>query len=81
MIRSFCVNALVGVSLVGLSAGCHYRITNPESGRTYYATGYKDYKQSGAIRFKDVATGKTVTLDSWESQQISSEEFKAQTSD
>lgn len=65
--------------LVGLTLflfGCHYRVTNPESGRTYYTTNYKDYKQTGAIRFKDHRTGNTVTLSSWETKQIPKGEYE-----
>jgi len=66
-------------AFVLLLTGCHYRIINPESGRTYYTTGYKDYKTTGSIRFRDKLTGRKVTLHSWESEQISQEEFKTQT--
>lgn len=70
------VSTLIGFLL--FQAGCHYRITNPESGRTYYTTNYKDYKHSGAIRFKDRRTGKTVTLNSWETEQIPKDEYQTE---
>ena len=60
-----------------LLTGCYYKITNPESGREYYSTDYKDYKESGSIRFKDKRTGKLVTLSSWEVEKLDKEEYQA----
>ncbi|MEM7625727.1 MAG: hypothetical protein AAF333_08865 [Planctomycetota bacterium] len=45
---------------VVFSAGCtYYQITDPTTGKTYYTTNWnrKD-NESGAVQFKDMASGK-----------------------
>ncbi len=70
-------NRCILIVLACLMTGCYYRITNPESGREYYSTDYKDYKESGSIRFRDKRTGKLVTLNSWEVEKLPKEEYHA----
>lgn len=57
---------------------CHYRVTDPGSGRVYYTNNIKRYKQSGTIKFKDKLTGQHVTLSSSEYEDLSDKEFKLQ---
>lgn len=81
MTKHIVASVLVCIAFLGSLAGCHYRITDPQSGRTYYTTNYKDYKSTGSIRFKDARTGKTVTLNAWESELIPEKQYKAHVSD
>ena len=73
---------LTGVILGGLTvmiAGCtnYYRVTDPSSGKSYYTTKVGDAGRAGAVKIKDQKTGSTVTLQSSEVKEISSEEYEA----
>ncbi len=62
-----------------LATGCtYYSVTDPASGKVYYTDNWnqKRHDQSGAIRFKDAATGDEVTLQSSQVRKISEERFK-----
>jgi len=63
-----------------LLAGCasYYKVTDPTSGKNYYAKSVKE-KSDGSVRFKDESTGGNVTLQSSEVLEISKDEFKANT--
>lgn len=54
-------------------AGCisYYRITDPSSGKTYYATKVGEAGGAGAVKIKDEKTGSPVTLQSSEVKEIS----------
>lgn len=60
-------------------AGCtsHYRVTDPASGKEYYTTKVTDAGRGGAVKIKDARTGSTVTLQSSDVKEISSDEFDA----
>lgn len=73
---------LTGVILGGLAmmiAGCtnYYRVTDPSSGKSYYTTKVGEAGKAGAVKIKDGKTGSTVTLQSSEVKEISSEEYEA----
>jgi len=73
---------LTGVILGGLTvmiAGCtnYYRVTDPSSGKSYYTTKVGEAGRAGAVKIKDAKTGSTVTLQSSEVKEISSEEYEA----
>ena len=52
--------------LSGLMAtGCgthYYRVTDPESGKTYYTNKIERVWQGGAVNFEDAQSGNSVTL-------------------
>lgn len=70
----------VVLGLLGAS-GCstYYRVTDPASGREYYTNNWMAgrYNMNGAVNFTDARTGKSVTLQSSEVQQISQDEYEA----
>ena len=70
------------LTLCGLmvtAGGCttYYKVTDPASGQNYYTTKVKDKGATGAIKFEDQKTGSTVTLQSSQVKEISSEEYKS----
>ncbi|MEM9420061.1 MAG: hypothetical protein AAGA25_13560 [Planctomycetota bacterium] len=61
------------------ASGCtYYEITDPTTEKIYYTTNWdrKDNK-SGVIQFKDMKTGKQVTLTNAEVGEIKEKEYKA----
>jgi len=67
------------LAIVLASAGCttYYRVTDPSSGRAYYTD---EIKRSGsAVMFHDAKSGSEVTLQASEIKEISSEDFKKNT--
>lgn len=58
--------------------GCtsYYQVTDPSSGKTYYTTKVGETGKAGAVKIKDEKTGSTVTLQSSEVKEISSEEYE-----
>ncbi|MBB6428949.1 hypothetical protein [Algisphaera agarilytica] len=75
-------HTLYGVLLsaaVLLGTGCtYYEITDPTTDKTYYTTNWdrKDNK-SGVIQFKDMKSGKQVTLTNAEVGEIKEKQYKA----
>ena len=65
--------------LAGMTAGCtdYYRVTDPASGKAYYATKVGEAGKAGAVRIKDEKTGSMVTLQSSEVKEISKQEYEA----
>ena len=61
--------------LIAVAAGCasYYKVTDPASGKAYYTTKVNEADQAGAVKFEDEKTGSTVTLQSSEVKEISSE--------
>lgn len=61
-----------------LAAGCasYYKVTDPQSGRVYYTEEVESDK-SGMVKLKDARSGSSVTLQSSEVREISSDEYKA----
>lgn len=59
--------------------GCtsYYRVSDPSSGKAYYTTKVDEAGKAGAVKFKDEKSGSTVTLQSSEVKEISSDEFNA----
>ncbi len=70
------------IALLLLVVGCqgkYYRVTLPQSGKTFYTK--KIYRRTGgAAKFKDERTGANVTLQSSEVSTISKSEFEKATS-
>ncbi len=60
-------------------AGCssYYRVTDPSSGKTYYTTKVGEAGKAEAVNIKDKKTGSTVTLQSSEVKEISSEGYES----
>ena len=72
---------IIGLRLCALSlmvAGCahYYRVTDPNSGKTYYTTDIDE--RSGAVKFKDDRKRSSVVLHSAEISEISEEEYGAE---
>ncbi len=69
--------ALIGLLLFALP-GCtqYYRVTEPKSGKVYYTNSWDAgrYSWTGTARFKDMATGKEVTLQDTEIEKVTKEE-------
>lgn len=66
------------MALAAVGCGGYYQVTDPTSGRTYYTTKVKETE--GRIEFKDANSGSTVRLQSSEIKEISSDEYRANTS-
>ena len=72
------VGAVCGFTLI--AAGCsspHYRVTDPASGKEYFTTKVQEAGKGGAVKVKDARTGSTVTLQSSDVKEISSDEYDA----
>jgi len=59
--------------------GCssHYLVHDPASGTNYYTTDVDRTGDSGAIKFKDHATGSKVILQQSEVRKIGEDEYEA----
>ena len=73
---------LLAVSILSglMAAGCsthYYRVTDPESGKTYYTNKVERVWQGGAVNFEDAQSGISVTLQSSEVKELSEGEFMA----
>jgi len=73
---------LLAVSILSglMAAGCtthYYRVTDPESGKTYYTNNVDRVWQGGALNFEDVQSGTSVTLQNSEVKEVSEGEFMA----
>jgi len=70
--------AILTTGLLAFLGGCvsYYRVTDPVSGKVYY-TDSIETEHSGAIRFKDEVTQRTVTLQQSEVMEINKEQFDA----
>lgn len=78
MMKTFLSLALVCTAVL-LGSGCtYYEITDPTTDKTYYTTNWdrKD-NRSGVLQFKDMATGKQVTLTNAEVGKISEKQYKS----
>ena len=68
---------LVTLSLVavGCSSSGYYIVNDPFTGKTYY-TKDVDRFNSGNVAFKDEKTGKTVSIQNSEVQEVTSSEYQ-----
>jgi hypothetical protein len=71
--------AVLTIALGTLGCTTYYRITDPASGRAYYAEEFKR-SADGTLQFKDAKSGAAVTLRSSEVLEITKEEFSKNTS-
>ena len=73
--------AVLGCALLatGCSGSSYYKVTDPTSGKAYYAEEVKTDKGTGAIKLKDARSKADVTLQNSEVLVISKDEFKAAT--
>jgi hypothetical protein len=76
MLRKF--NYLIPAALLMLY-GCssHYMVRDPASGATYYTTDVDRTGDTGAVKFKDDATGSKVIIQQSEVRKISEDEYEA----
>jgi len=67
----------IGAAVALCLAGCgnYYMVRDPSARTEYYTTDIDSAGMSGAVKFKDVKTGSTVTLQSSEVKEISKDEF------
>jgi hypothetical protein len=70
------VSILSGLMAAGCSAH-YYRVTDPESGKTYYTNKVERVWQGGALNFEDAQSGNSVTLQNTEVKELSEGEFMA----
>ena len=77
MYTQMIIGSLIGM-LSLMVAGCsnYYRVTEPGSGKTYYATDIDE--RNGGVKFKDDRTRSTVILHSAEVTEISEDEYGAE---
>jgi uncharacterized protein YceK len=68
------VGLFVGLLVCG--CGTYYRVTDPQSGKSYY-TQKVDNVMGGAVKVMDARTGSVVTLQNSEVKEISEKEYKA----
>jgi hypothetical protein len=67
---------LGGLLLVVTGCGStYYKITDPNSNKVYYTTGYQDLGYGQGIRFNDMKTGSQVTLPASDVKPIKKEEI------
>ena len=72
------VNFLFPALLLTLyGCGSHYMVRDPESGTAYYTTDVDRAGDTGAVKFKDKATGSMVTIQQSEVRKISEDEYEA----
>ncbi len=69
---------LILMTMVLVSCGSYYKITEPSSDKTYYTKDIES-KREGAVLFTDEATGSEITLQNSEVTKIDKDEFKAGT--
>ena len=68
---------LVAVGL-GLTGCTYYEITDPTTEKVYYTTNWdRQDNKSGVIQFKDMKTGKQVTLTNAEVGKIKEKDYKS----
>jgi hypothetical protein len=70
LVASLCVGLLV----VGCAS--YYKVTDPQSGKTYYTQEIESIK-GGAVKVNDARTGSIVTLQNSEVKEISEKDYKA----
>jgi hypothetical protein len=63
--------------LILYGCGNHYMVRDPASGATYYTTDVDRTGETGAVKFKDRATGSIVTIQQSEVRKISEDEYEA----
>src|SRR6476646_5306346 len=73
---------LLAVSILSglMATGCsphYYRVTDPQSGKTYYTNNVERVWQGGALNFEDALSGTSVTLQNSEVKELSEGEFMA----
>jgi hypothetical protein len=66
------VGAFIGVCGCG---GTYYRVTDPTTRHIYYTTELKE-RGAGSLQLRDAGTGRTVTLQNSEVQNVTKEEFE-----
>jgi len=61
-----------------ITSGCssNYRVIDPASGKTYHTTEVEEAGRSGAVKFVDEQSGGTVTLQSSNVKELSSDEYE-----
>ena len=76
--KAYLLNAVLICGLIMFVTGCssHYRVTDPASGKVYYAKKIHE-ERGGAVKIKDERTGSTVTLQNSEVTKISTDEYDA----
>jgi hypothetical protein len=81
--RRLVLALVVGTAATAGLTGCakHYRYTDLQSSREFYAKGGKvNNERGGAVTFTDATTGRKVTLQSFEREPVTKKEFKEATS-
>jgi hypothetical protein len=71
--------AVFGCALLatGCSSSSYYKVTDPTSGKSYYAEEVKTDKGTSAVMLKDARSKAAVTLQNSEVLEISKDEYKA----
>lgn len=70
--------ALLVALVLSACGGGYFKVTEPVTGKIYY-TDDLNREDNGSVRLVDAATGSSVTLQSSEVKEITSEEFRANT--
>ena len=60
---------------LGAVLGCHYKVTDPTTGKVYYTKDI-DRKSGGAVQFEDEETDTKINLQNSEVARISKHEYK-----
>lgn len=66
--------------VIAPACSSHYKVTDPNSGTTYYTKDVDRDRKGGAVHFKDAKTDAEVTLQSSQVEKISKKDYKAATS-
>jgi hypothetical protein len=77
MLRTTFIAAVLVVAAVALT-GCtsYYKVTDPESGKTYYSTKVTQLKD-GATKLEDERSKTEVTIQNSQVQKITKEQYEA----
>jgi len=77
MLRSTLLAFVLALGAIAL-AGCtsYYKVTDPNTGRSYYTTKMKDMK-SGAAKFEDERTKTEVTIQNSQVEKITKDQYEA----
>jgi len=68
---------VLGFALAVIGCASHYyKVTDPQSGSTYYTQEIENLK-GGAVKLKDARSGSLVTLQNSEVKEISSQQYEA----
>jgi hypothetical protein len=71
------VAASLSLSFLLMGCASYYKVSDPTTGKTYFTKDLDRHGRSGAVSFKDGATGSKVTVQNSEVTKIDRSAYKA----